>query len=166
MHYVTYEWVMSQTNRPPAQQCRYSQHDFISSWHDSHICDMTHSNVTWLIHMWHDSIIRDMTAQQCRYSQHDSLVRDMTHIYVTWLIWMRHASYICSILSHTDKSCDISSISIIFSWLIYISHIYPSCHVPINQMWRDSLVRDVRCDMNPHMTSIMGWLQWVGAFKL
>jgi len=40
MSHVTYEWVMSHMNA------------------SCHICDMTHSYVTWLIHMWHDSFMR------------------------------------------------------------------------------------------------------------
>jgi len=112
---------------------------------------MTHSYVTWLIHMWHDSCICDV-MQPCGphsylvmhqhsrhdysyvtwfiHTWHDSSICDMTYSYVMWLthIGLTHISWCINIFDMTIRICNITTHSNT-SWLIH--------------MWHDSFTRDV-----------------------
>ena len=70
--------------------------------------DVTHSNVTWLLHMWNDYWINDTTHSEsgmwfwrgsfhsfvCLHTWHVIFICDMAHSHVKWRIHMQHASYI------------------------------------------------------------------------
>jgi len=100
MRRVTYEWVMSHIN----ESCHIWMSHVTYQW-DIFVCVgeqlrlqlnivvLSHSYVTWLIHMWHDSFI-------C----------DMTHSYVTWLIHVWHSagerSRLLNIVMQLRKCCN------------------------------------------------------------
>ena len=137
MSHVPYEWVMSYMNEscpmctshvssaPLFARLRCSgtsiyagdtTHFTYVMWQktrDSLICDMTHSCVTWLIHMGHGSFIWDMihSCVTCLIRMgHDSFIRDMTYSYGTWLTvhgtWL---TCMCHRISSVGRSYDSSS---------------------------------------------------------
>jgi len=122
-----------------------------------HVWCLTHSYVTWLIHMWRDSIACDVTlAHSCVtvtcliHMWHDSFICDMTHSYVIWLVCMWRDSFICDMTHsrvwHVSFICDMTHSFV--TWLIhmwYDSFVCDMTHsyvIWLIHVWPDSFIRD------------------------
>jgi len=116
-------------------------------WHDSFICNTTHSQLTrtgngsrssarpheFVEYMWISHVIYIVDAANLHvtwlnHMWHDSVIHDMSHSYVTWLIYMKHDSYTCDMthwyvtwlihMCHDSFTCDMTLSCV--AWLTHV----------------------------------------------
>jgi len=95
-------------------------------WHDSLICDVIYTPVTWLIHMWRDSFTCDVTQSYVTWlthTWHDSFICDMTPCPLLWAVCLTCTSHMRACVT---KMC-----------------VRVCCPCRCCYLWHDSFMRDI-----------------------
>jgi len=107
----------------------------VTHMHTRFIFDMTHSSVTWLIHLCHESqVMQEWCMHMYAHVWHDSFMCDMTHSRVTWVLHLWRDSFIYD-MSHSSMPWVISHASLVYA------HVCASLKRH-NHVWHDSFTCD------------------------